>query len=162
MRTARVVAGSLLFALAASGAAAAAAQQPQMMRPRQQQLEAQVLDRFVGAAARNLGLDGAREARLRQVVQTTATRRRDLARASFAVRRDLAAALQSPGTTDEEFSRLLDRVDDVRRRELRIWIDENAELRSLLSPRQRAAFLAMRARFNDRVMRLRQGRPPRP
>lgn len=139
----------------------ASAQQPRMGAGRAR-LQAQVIDRFVELSARDLGLDDGGRQRLAEVVRETMQRRQDLARQSAELRRQLAASLRASDTGDAEFARLLDRLDALRERELALWKQENAELARFLTPRQRAEFLALRARFNEHIMQLRQGSgPPR-
>ncbi len=128
-----------------------------------ERLEQQVLQRFSTLAAGQLGLDESASRRLNAIVLATAQKRMDMAREAAEVRRRLATALQ-PGSdaTDADFHTLLDELGSLRAREMDLWKQENQELARILSPRQQAEFMALRARFNDRVMRMRQGRGPGP
>lgn len=121
-------------------------------------LEAQVYQRFLDRASQQLGLDGAQRGRLDQVLQATAIQRRGLARKGGELRMELVRALRDPATTEAEFNRLLVELDSLRDREFEVWREEQRALAGVLNPRQRAAFIGLRGRFNERLLELRQRR----
>jgi Spy/CpxP family protein refolding chaperone len=130
----------------------AAQQQPSTRRG---QLERQVLSRFLDRAARELELDAAGRARLEGVLHASVEQRRAIAQEAARLRQDLNAALRDPATPDAEFERLLNELAELRAREIRIWREEQAALADALTPRQRARFLVMSARLNERIRALR-------
>jgi hypothetical protein len=70
--------------------------------------------------------------------------------------------VRKPETTDAEFERLLDRLADVRRRQLEQLQQDEQELRSTLTPRQRAQLFLGLARLQERmreIMAERAGSP---
>lgn len=145
--------------------AAAAAQQQWRADPRRERLEAEVLSRFVSRAARDLELDGDGRARLESVLRASAERRRAIAQEARLLRQELDRTLRDPATPDGEFESLLERLAALRTRELEQWHDEQRALAGVLTPRQRARFLVLAARFQERVRELRRrdaGQPPGP
>lgn len=143
--------------------AAAAAQEP--ARPprgeaRRAELEARLHTRFLERAAQELALDAGDRERLGAVLRETAEDRRDLAREALEVRRSLAEAMRDSTTSDATFRELLARLDRLRERELELWRRERSRLAEFLSPRQQAAFMGVRARFNERLMEIRARRRP--
>ena len=73
------------------------------------------------------------------------------------LRQELDRTLRDPATPDGEFESLLDRLAALRTRELELWHDEQRALAGVLTPRQRARFLVLAARFQERVRELRRG-----
>ncbi len=146
---------AMLLWLALPAALRAQEPGPPPRRPDRAELQAQVLDRFINIAAKDLSLQDRQRDRLTEVVRRTMQRRRQLATESIQIRDQLAVALRSDRTEDAEFSRLLRRLDELREEEMELWRQENTDLSGFLTPRQHAQFLALRARFNERVMRMR-------
>lgn len=158
-----VLAAALAASLVLPGAAAA--QQQWRADPRRERLETEVLERFVDRAARELALDADGRDRLGRVLRASAEQRRAIAEESRRLRQELARALREPSTSDGEFERLLDELAALRERELGQWRDEQRALADVLDPRQRAQFLVLAARFQDRVRDVRRrggGQPPGP
>jgi len=127
---------------------------------RRQQLQQQVFARFMDRAAQRLGLAPADRQRLEQVIRTNDVQRRQLAREARTVRQELAAASRDPATPQGEYARLLDEMSDLRGRDLALWRGEQAQLATVLTPRQRAQFMAMRLEFYELVQRMRERRAP--
>ena len=138
------------------------AQQPWRADPRRERLEAEVLSRFVNRAARDLELDADGQARLESVLRASAERRRAIAQEARSLRQELDRTLRDPATPDGEFESLLDRLAALRTRELELWHDEQRALAGVLTPRQRARFLVLAARFQERVRELRRGNAGQP
>ncbi|HEX7090279.1 MAG TPA: hypothetical protein VF192_09085 [Longimicrobiales bacterium] len=137
----------------------AAAQQ--QASTRRGQLERQILSRFLDRAARELELDAAGRARLEGVLRTSVEQRRAIAREAARLRQALNRALRDPATPDAEFERLLDELAELRAREIRLWREEQDALAGALTPRQRARFMVMSARLNERIRALRAARSER-
>jgi len=138
------------------------AQQPWRADTRRERLEAEVLSRFVNRAARDLELDADGRARLESVLRASAERRRAIAQEARSLRQELDRTLRDPATPDGEFESLLDRLAALRTRELELWHDEQRALAGVLTPRQRARFLVLAARFQERVRELRRGNAGQP
>ena len=153
---------------------AAAAQRPGVFRPRRpvvagapgalrrQALQQEVFVRFMDRVSERLALTPVTRQRLEQVLRANNVRRRGLAQEARATRRDLVAATADPNTPSAEYDRLLGRMADLRARDLDLWRSEQAELRQVLTPRQRAQLMAMRLDLAEMMQRARQARraPP--
>lgn len=124
--------------------------------PERATLEARVLERFVDISARQMRLNARQRSRLANLVRRGAVRRRELAREAAVARRDLLQAVRTGKASDADYARMLARLDSVRASEQTLAQTEDRELRQFLTPRQRALFLVLRARLNQRIMRLRQ------
>jgi len=144
--------------LPAVGAGSPAQPAPGPGMTRRQQLQEQVFARFMERASQRLGLSPADRLRLEQVLRANEAQRRQLARQARAVRQALAAASRDPGTPQGEYERLLRQMADLRGRDLALWRNEQAQLSKVLTPRQRAQFMAMRIEFFEMVQRMRQRR----
>lgn len=118
------------------------------------ELETRILNRFVDIAAQQLQLDRGKKARLDALVKRGAAQRRVLARQAAQARRALTRAVQQGHTSDAQYNRLLARIDAIRSQEQDLESRETKELRTFLTPRQVAEFLVLRARLNQRIMRL--------
>ncbi len=125
---------------------------------RRQQLQQQVFARFMDRAQQRLGLSPADRQRLEQVIRANEVQRRQLAREARTVRQQLNLAARDPATPQGEYDRLLGQVAELRQRDLALWRTEQAQLATVLSPRQRAQFMAMRMEFAELVQRMRQQR----
>lgn len=116
-------------------------------------LRAQVFQTFMDRATDRLGLDASARARLEQVLRQNETRRHDMGRQSAQARRDIQAGLQN-NASDAELARLLDKLDELRVRELDVWRVEQAELARVLTSRQRAQLIGLRAELFERVQQM--------
>ncbi len=135
-----------------------ARQLPRGAALRRQQLQQQIFARFMDRAQQRLGLSEADRQRLEQVIRQNEVQRRALAREARQVRQQLAAAGRDPNTPQGEYDRLLSRVAELRERDLALWRNEQEQLATVLTPRQRAQFMAMRMEFAELVQRMRQRR----
>jgi hypothetical protein len=131
--------------------------QAEAVQERRAQLEQQVRDRFLVHAAQRLRLSDEQRDRLRAVLDRGAEDRSALARESWALRMELVRAVRDEGTPRQTYERLLDRLEDVREREVTLERQEAAALARFLDPRQRAAFLVLRMEFNEQVRGMRRG-----
>lgn len=120
-------------------------------------LEQQVRDRFLAHAAQRLRLDDEQRDRLGAVLARGAEDRRELARESWTLRIELMGAVRDEGTPRQTYERLLERLEDVREREVALEKREAAVLARFLEPRQQAAFLVLRMEFNEQVRGMRRG-----
>ncbi len=124
------------------------------------QLERQVMERFARQVGDELNLSTTDRTRVQDWLIRTNQRRRELARETMALRRQLAVAVASPRTTDAEFEKLLDDLRGVRRRELEQLQADEQELSAWLSPRQRAQLFVGLGRFQERIRDLMAERRP--
>jgi hypothetical protein len=140
------------------------AQAPQ--RQRREQLEAQIVQRFLDHTATTLQLEGASRTRLEQHLRQTAPRRRALAQSTVELRGEMLRAVRDENTPDAEFTRLINEMTRLRDQEEAMWKSDQAALSRILSPRQHARFVVMWIRFNEQVrdmaMRRVEGAPGRP
>jgi hypothetical protein len=139
-------------------AAAASAQQSgpdparrAAMEARRDSLEAELLNRFMDQLTRELRLDADQRVRTERVLLAGAERRRELMRASGALRSQLSRALRDAATPDAEFTRLLAEQESLRQRENDLWRREQDALARVLNPRQRVQYVIQQARFQESV-----------
>jgi hypothetical protein len=125
-------------------------------------LQAQVYSTFMDRATERMRLAGTNRGRLETLMRENEDRRVALGRESAELYRQLAYALSVRSTSDAEFTRLLDRVTELRQRELDLWRAEQTALARVLTPRQRAEFMGLRAEFFERVQALRFQKPEDP
>lgn len=153
----------LVLALLASPAVLHA-QRPQGRMPQRDRvmLERQIMQRFARQVGEELDLSADQRTRVEQWLLDSNRRRRELAQETMGLRRELAEAVRSPATADAEFERLLDRLRDVRRRELEQLQQDERELSQWLSPRQRAHLFVGLGRFQERIRSIISERGPAP
>jgi hypothetical protein len=154
----------LVFVLALLMPALANAQAPQ--RERREQLEAQIVQRFLNHAATELQLDGSNRTRLEQHLRQTGQRRRALAQSTVQLRGQMLRAVRDESTPDAEFTRLIGDMTRLRVQEEEMWRSDQDALSRILTPRQHARFVVMWIRFNEQVRDMAMGRggpdgPPR-
>lgn len=146
----------------ASRAAAQLQQQPDRApkgaAARRQALMARIFDRFMDRATVQLQLDARQRQQLEAVLRSNEARRRELAQEARQLRREQQAALRDPNTSSEAFQRVLDRMADVRARDLELYRSEQEQLARVLTPRQRTQFMALRQQFTEMVQQLRRNR----
>lgn len=136
--------------------ASALAQGPE--RERREQLEAQIVQRFLNHASNELQLDGATRTRLEQHLRTTAPRRRALAQHTVQLRGQMLRAVRDETTPDSAFSRLINEMTRLRGLEEEVWRSDQESLSRILTPRQHARFVVMWIRFNEQVRDMAMGR----
>lgn len=132
-------------------------------RPRQppsrQALERRFEDRVVDMSRRRLDLTDENAERLRTILREGWSARRELREELEAERARFAAAVRDADTSDAEFTRLLNRMQELRRREYELWVAEQRALAEIMTPRQRAMFVQMQMRVNDAVRDVRRRKP---
>jgi len=135
--------------------AMAAAQLPSRQQPRNRlQLERQVMERIARQIGDSLQLSPDARTRVEEWLIETNARRRELARETANLRRQLAAGLRDETTGDAEFERLLGELRELRRRELERFQSDERELSQVLTPRQRAQLALRMARLQERMREL--------
>ena len=123
---------------------------------RREALRQQIERRFEEIAARQLGLnDGQRQA-LRETLAASTRERRQLAQRGVALRQEAARALQQQSGARDAGAILRD-LERLREAELSLWRQEQNRLADILNDRQRLELMALRARFDRRIVELRQG-----
>jgi Spy/CpxP family protein refolding chaperone len=151
----------IALALAVLAAPTAAQVVPRGQMGRRAELQARVHERFMDQVAQRLGLDQGQRDRLSSVLRQTMEDRMALAQEGVRVRQHLFAAVQDTATSDQELQRLLDQLRDLRQREFELANREDAAMAEILTPRQAAQLLVLRARFNERVQEIRRQGPGR-
>jgi Spy/CpxP family protein refolding chaperone len=152
----------LIFVLALLLPAVADAQAPE--RERREQLEAQIVQRFMNHASKELQLDADNRTRLEQHLRQSAPRRRALAQSTVQLRGQMLRAVRDEGTPDAEFTRLISEMTRLRDQEEEMWKSDQEALSRILTPRQHARFVVLWIRFNEQVRDMAMGRggPPGP
>jgi hypothetical protein len=144
----------LLAAVLPAGLEAQRANQP----PRRAQLEAQVGREFARAIRNRVGLSDAQMARLGPITQKYAGERRTLQMEERDSRMALQRSLRDSTAADSaNVSRLLQRLIDVQKRRVQVLEAEQRDLAGIMSPIQRARFMAMQEQLR-RQMEQRRGR----
>jgi Spy/CpxP family protein refolding chaperone len=123
------------------------------------QLEARVLQRFFERTAEELALTGDQTTRLRTLFTDGVDRRRQVARQSAEIRRELAEAVREAGSSDAVLNRHLAALQALRQREHELWLREQQVLAELLTPRQRAVYMSRWLTLQDNVRDLMARRP---
>ena len=139
---------------------------PGEQRQRREELESQIVQRFLNHVATELQLDTDSRARLEQHLRTTANRRRNLAQNTVQLRGQMLRAVRDESTPDPEFTRLINEMTRLRTQEDDMWKSDQESLSRILTPRQHARFVIMWIRFNEQIRdaAMRRGPPagPRP
>jgi Spy/CpxP family protein refolding chaperone len=140
--------------------------QPGQHKQRREELEAQIVQRFMNHVATELQLDASSRGRLESHLRQTAARRRALAQNTVELRGHLLRAARDESTPDSEFTRLINDMTRLRAQEDEMWKADQESLAKILTPRQHARFVMMWIRFNEQIrdmaMRRPGGPPPRP
>jgi Spy/CpxP family protein refolding chaperone len=127
------------------------------------------LERLAAAVQRQLGLSNEQAAQLRDATRQFAVQREQLNRRERATRMELRAAVILGDSADQpRVARLLDDVVRMQRRRADLLAEEQRELAKILTPVQRAQFMAMQERAMRAAQQLRanreaqqRGLPPR-
>ena len=131
-------------------------------RERREQLEAQIVQRFLNHTANELQLDAENRTRLEQHLRSTAPRRRALAQSTVQLRGQMLRAVRDETTPDSEFNRLINEMTRLRGQEEEMWKSDQEALSRILTPRQHARFVVMWIRFNEQVRDMAMGRGGQP
>lgn len=157
MTTRRIgLAALLAVALPLSGAAQTGeAQSPTRQGPptpeQREEMRQRIEMRFLDMAAQRLELDANQRTRLGAVMQHAAAERRSIAEEGMQLRREAADLLRAGGGDGARAEHILTELTRLRERELELWRREQQDLAGVLTPVQRLEWMAMRARFTERV-----------
>lgn len=149
--------GVVVAALAMLALPAAAQQQQQQQRPgaaRRAELERRVLDEFMERAGEQAEMNDEQQTRVRVILQESAARHRERTLSAARLRRELAQAVRTSGTTDAEFMRIMQQIETMRAQEQQAWQADQQAIAEVLSPRQRAIFSLRWIEFQDRIRAL--------
>ena len=151
----------LMFMLLVVPAIAEAQVQGRVPPQRREQLEGQIVQRFLGHASEQLQLDAAGRNRLEQHLRQTAPARRALAQSAARLRGEMLRAVRDEKTPDAEFTRLINEMTRLRDQEEEMWKADQESLSQILTPRQHARFIVLWIRFNDQIrdVAMRRGNP---
>jgi hypothetical protein len=121
------------------------------MEARRDSLEREVVQKFVDRLTRELKLDADQRAQTERVLTSSGVQRRELMRASGALRGRIVRATRNDATSDADFARMLTEHETLRAREHDLWRREQEELARFLTPRQRVQFIVQWAHFQDEM-----------
>ncbi len=125
-------------------------------------LEQRVREGFGRMMRMRLGLEDDKAAELAEVMQSFQQDRMQLGRDEQALKRRVEAAMLEGGVSDAEAEGLLDRILDIKERELALFRAEQEGLMRVLTPNQLLQFHALREQLQERVRQLRgENRGPR-
>ena len=152
----------MLLALLALPVTANAQEKQAPDRQRREELEAQIVQRFLDHASVEMKLDANARTRLEQHLRQSAPARRQLAQQTVQLRGQMLRAVRDEATPDTEFSRLINETTRLRDQEEALWKADQEALGRILTPRQHTRFIVMWLRFNEQIrdMANRRGGPP--
>lgn len=137
----------------------AAAQVPgrPMMQNERARLQQRIHARFMEILVQRLQLSDSQRDQVSEILRNDMQARSQLAHQSMQVRRRLAVATADTATDPATLQALLDEMDALRQQETALAAREDSALATVLTPRQRAEFIILRSRFNERVRQIRGG-----
>ncbi len=147
-----------LLGLGTLASVPAQAQQPEP--PRVAQLRAAIEQRFAQRLIDELGLNDEQATKVRGILATWSAKRRGLEQDERELRAQLADQMR-PGVAADEavVVKLTDRIIDGRIGYVETFKSELKDLSAVLTPVQRAQYLMLRDRLNQRVQDIRNARP---
>lgn len=125
--------------------------------PDRQDLEQRVRARFAETMQRRLGLTDEQARAMEAVVVGLQAERMALGRDERALRQRMEAILSDDGSSDQEAQEVLQRMAELRLREVRLFQEEQDKLLGVLTPVQVVRFHAMREQLAARIQQLRGG-----
>jgi Spy/CpxP family protein refolding chaperone len=128
--------------------------------PRRQQLQRQIVQRFMEHVTNELNLDAATRRKLEEQLRDSGEDRREIARATNDLRRRIMDASRDSTTSDAEFRKLLTEMTTLRQKEEDRWKADQDALGKILTPRQQARFVFMWLRFNEQIREMALRPPP--
>jgi hypothetical protein len=161
-----------IAALALGAARLAEAQPPAVSKQTVQQrgpdsvgrarLESAIRRGFAQAARKRVGLSDAQINRLAPMMQRYEQQRRQLLRDERDARMSLRAQMRNEQTADAtKVDQLLQRLVDVQKRRVQLVEAEQRDLATVMTPLQRAKFMALQEQIRRRLEEMRQRRSPR-
>jgi len=159
-------AGTALLTLSALTAGLTAQRMPQGNRnPQRMELERRVRERYATMVKERLGLSEEQSQQLEQAVESFREPRERLTTDEQALRRRIEAILIEQNPSEDEARSLLQRMQELRVEETRVFQGEQEALLQILTPLQVVRFHAIREQLGQRIQQLRggpmgPGRPP--
>ncbi|MEJ2215242.1 MAG: periplasmic heavy metal sensor [Gemmatimonadota bacterium] len=137
----------------------AAAQVPRRPMPQNERavLQQRVHARFMEVLTRRLQLNDQQRDQVSAILQKDMQERLELGRKALQNQHALAVATADTTTNPAQIQALLDEMDRLRGQETALAAREDSALATVLTPRQRAEFIMLRNRFNERVRQIRGG-----
>ena len=129
--------------------------------PQRARLEGEIRRGFARAVRERVGLSDEQMRRLAPLTQQHERQRRALQQEERRTRVALQAELRSERPDTATVARLLDALLAVQRRRLQTIEAEHRDLASVMTPVQRARYLALQEQVRRRVEQMRQSRPQR-
>lgn len=151
----RVQAMTLLLALALP---AAAQQRPAQGPPGRAQLEGEVRRGFARAVRERVGLTEEQMRRLAPVTQRHEQQRRQLQMEERAARMALQLAMRDSAPDQDRVAQELQRLLDVQKRRITLLEREQHDLAAIMTPVQRARYMALQEQVRRRMEQMRQRR----
>jgi Spy/CpxP family protein refolding chaperone len=125
-------------------------------------LESAIRRGFAQAARRRVGLSDAQINQLAPIMQRYEQQRRQLLRDERDARVSLRAQMRNEQTADAtKVDQLLQRLVDVQKRRVQLVEAEQRELATVMTPLQRAKFMALQEQIRRRMEEMRERRSPR-
>lgn len=116
------------------------------------QLEARFRQQFARVVRQRVGLSDEQMTRLGPINERFATQRRQLQMQERAARTSLQRVLRNPGLADSaEVSRLLQHLVDAQKRRVQLLEAEQRELATIMTPLQRARYMALQEQVRRQV-----------
>lgn len=139
----------LFLSLAVAGAGA---QRPNAEGPPRQELEARFRQAFARVVRERVGLSDDQMRRLAPINERFAEERLKLQLEERGARMTVQRALRTPELADSaEVSRTLDRLLDIQKRRVELLQAEQRELARIMTPIQRARFMALQDQLRRQV-----------
>lgn len=153
--------GARLFLMLMTCIAPLQAQQrpPEGPPPRRMLLEGEVRRSFARLVREGAGLSDEQMTRLAPITRKHEQQRRALQQEERGTRMSLQTELRREVPDTGAVSRLLDRLLDVQRRRFQLVEAEHRDLATVMTPVQRARYLALQEQVRRRMEQMRQGRP---
>ncbi|MEJ2678130.1 MAG: periplasmic heavy metal sensor [Gemmatimonadota bacterium] len=151
---------AVMAALLVAGPAVAQVPGRPMMQNDRARLQQRIHARFMQVLTQRLQLDDRQREQVSEILQNDMQARIEIARKSMQARHRLATAAADTTTNPATLQALLDEMDSLRQQETALAAREDSALATVLTPRQRAEFIILRTRFNERVRQIRGGGMP--
>lgn len=145
----------LLLALAVP---AAAQQRPAQGPPGRAQLEGEIRRGFARAVRERVGLSEEQMRRLAPLTQKHEQERRQLQMEERATRMALQLAMRDSAPDQDRVAQGLERLLDVQKRRIALLEREQRDLAAIMTPVQRARYLALQEQVRRRMEQMRQRR----
>ena len=129
--------------------------------PQRARLEGEIRRGFARAVRERVGLSEEQMRQLAPLTQKHEQQRRAIQQDERKTRVALQTELRSERPDTANVARLLDALLGVQRRRMQMIEAEHKDLASVMTPVQRARYLALQEQVRRRVEQMRQGRPPR-